>query len=439
MNKKNEIDKILAEELGSSKTKEELKKLEIENVEDVITADDLEVYRQRFPEMDLDKLDEILSLTIKEDRVSKIITFLCMLSAYTEDSQFNVSFNAPASTGKSYIVEEIHKLFPTEDVIDIGYATPTSFFHDKGDFDEEKGVITIDLSRKILIFIDQPHPEVLQKLRPLLSHDQKVLLHKITDRNKKGQNRTKNVKIIGFPAVIFCTAGLKMDEQEVSRVILLSPEITQEKIRSSIELIMDRQADRYFEESIEGNYERQLLKERIQIIKRLNFNKVCVPDNVGKIMEYFSGKSLSPTDMRNISKLYSIIKGLTLLNFAHREIKGKDLFANKKDVEEGLNLWKEIRKYQELGIPPFVYWFYEEVIFPAYREKNEPIKRKDIIGYYKRVFSGRITDKRLRVEILPQLVNCGLLIEEKDPDDKREKVYSPNEEFDEKEEKNVNT
>lgn len=438
MNKKNEINEILKEELGSSKTKEELKKLEIENVEDVITADDLEVYRQKFPEMDLDKLDEILSLTIKEDRVSKIITFLCMLSAYTEDSQFNVSFNAPASTGKSYIVEEIHKLFPSEDVIDIGYATPTSFFHDKGDFDEEKGVITIDLSRKILIFIDQPHPEVLQKLRPLLSHDQKVLLHKITDRNKKGQNRTKNVMIIGFPAVIFCTAGLKMDEQEVSRVVLLSPEITQEKIRSSIELIMDRQADRYFEEKIEGNYERQLLKERIQIIKRLNFNKVCIPD-MSKIMECFSMKSLAPTDMRNISKLYSIIKGLTLLNFAHREIKGKDLFANEKDVEEGLNLWKEIRKYQELGIPPFVYWFYEKVIVPAYREKNEPLKKKDIIGYYKRVFSGRITDKRLRVEILPQLVNCGLLIEEKDPDDKREKVYSPNEEFDEKKEKNVNT
>jgi hypothetical protein len=41
-------------------------------------------------EMRLDELNDILSLTIRHDRNNKLITFLCMLSAYTNSSQLNV-------------------------------------------------------------------------------------------------------------------------------------------------------------------------------------------------------------------------------------------------------------------------------------------------------------------------------------------------------------
>jgi hypothetical protein len=39
---------------------------------------------------------------------------------------------AESSTGKSYIPLELSGLFPSEDVIKLGYASPTSFFHDWG-------------------------------------------------------------------------------------------------------------------------------------------------------------------------------------------------------------------------------------------------------------------------------------------------------------------
>jgi len=57
------------------------------------------------------ELVEILGLTIKKDEENKLITFLCQLSAYKESSQFNISFNAPSSTGKSYIPTESEKQF----------------------------------------------------------------------------------------------------------------------------------------------------------------------------------------------------------------------------------------------------------------------------------------------------------------------------------------
>jgi len=76
----------------------------------------------------------------------------------------------------------------------IAYSSPTAFFHDKGTWDEEKEMITINLENKILIFLDQPHNQLLERLRPLLSHDQKELSYKITDKREKLGLRTKNVR-----------------------------------------------------------------------------------------------------------------------------------------------------------------------------------------------------------------------------------------------------
>lgn len=75
----------------------------------------------------IDQVIKILGLTIKRDETNKIITFLAQLSAYTEDSQINISFNAPSSTGKSFIPLEIVSLFPDEDVIKLGNCSPTAF------------------------------------------------------------------------------------------------------------------------------------------------------------------------------------------------------------------------------------------------------------------------------------------------------------------------
>lgn len=110
----------------------------------------------RFKPLYSEDLRKVLGLTIKRDQTNKAVTFLCQLSAYSEDSQINESFNAPSATGKTYIPLEISALFPPEDVIVVGYCSPTAFFHDVGIFDKKKQGYLVDLSRKILIFLDQP-------------------------------------------------------------------------------------------------------------------------------------------------------------------------------------------------------------------------------------------------------------------------------------------
>ena len=217
----------------------------------------------QFKPLSSQELIKTLGLTIKKDEENKLITFLCELSAYTENSQFNISFNAPSSTGKSYIPTEIARLFPEEDVIEIGYCSPTAFFHDIGEYKKEKKGYLVDLSRKILIFLDQPHTQLLERLRPLLSHDKKEIKLKITDKTQKFGLKTKNVLLRGYPSVIFCTAGLKIDEQEATRFLLLSPETNQEKIREAIHEKIKKETDaNAYQEWLDSNPERKILKKK---------------------------------------------------------------------------------------------------------------------------------------------------------------------------------
>jgi len=125
---------------------------------------------EKFLPLSLTALESILSSTIKGDRTNKLITFLAFLTAYTHDSQVNIINSGPSSTGKSYLPLEISKLFPLEDVRKLAYCSPTAFFHQEGKYDEAKNKTIIDLSRRIIIFMDQPHYELLAHLRPLLSH-----------------------------------------------------------------------------------------------------------------------------------------------------------------------------------------------------------------------------------------------------------------------------
>ena len=420
------------------KTEEEIEKERLKSEEKIQQLKKIDV--SKFKPISSQELIEILGLTIKKDEENKIVTFLCQLSAYTENSQFNISFNAPSSTGKSFIPLEITQLFPKEDVIKTGYASPTAFFHQKGNFIKELGGYEVDLERKILIFLDQPHNLLLQHLRPLLSHDEKEILLKITDKSQKYGLRTKNILLKGFPSVIFCTAGLKIDEQEATRMILLSPETSQEKIREAINTRIKKESDvDTYKNWLEENPERKLLKERILAIKQEEIKEIIIksPEKIEKAF-FNNERILKPRDTRDASRLISLIKTFALLNLWFRERSGSTIVANEDDVSESLAIWNKISESQELGIPPYIYNIYREVLLPAFNEKNqipdgipeEAIKkigltRQGIITKHYQVYGRSLPDWQLRQEIIPMWESAGLIIQEADLDDKRNKLIYP--------------
>lgn len=396
----------------------------------------------QFEPMIISKLTDILELTIKQDSVNKVVTFLCGLSIYTESAQFNISFNAPSSTGKSFIPTEIARLFPPKDVVEVAYCSPTAFFHDQGQKDEKrKGEIIVDLSKKLLIFLDQPHNQLLERLRPLLSHDKKEIQIKITDKGQKQGLRTKNVVLRGFPAVVFCTAGLAIDEQEATRFLLLSPEVNQEKLREGILETIKRSANKeLYDAYLEANPERTALKQRILAIKEAGIEDIIITDSK-KIEERFfaHNKMLKPRHQRDIKRLLSIVKVLALLNFWWREREGDLIKANDEDIEAAFRLWDEISVSQELNLPPYIYKLYHEVILASWQEKVQNsvscgvllenikgLSRKDILTKHYAVYGRMLDATQLRQQILPMLETAGLITQEDDLNDKRQRLVRPN-------------
>lgn len=384
-----------------------------------------------------EELLRVLGITIKHDNTNKLITFLCCVSTFTDSSQFNVSFNAPSSSGKSYIPIELSNLFPDEDVMRIGNCSPTAFFHEQGAYDKELNIITVDLSRKLIIFIEMPNNGLLERLRPLLSHDMKEIVSKITDKNQKGGNRTKTVVIKGYPAVIFCTAGLSIDEQELTRFILLSPEINQEKIRESIhERILRESNSAAYSQRLEDNPDRQLLMERIIAIRNEEIRSINIA-SPELIEEQFQAKHslLKPKHMRDIGKIMNIAKALALLNLWWRDRDGDTITASDEDIVNALDIWGQISMSQELGIPPYIYNFYYEIVLSAWKEKLSDIEtyapkpkgltRQEIRNQHYKLRESNLNDFKLRAEILPMLETAGLILQENALEDARQKLVVP--------------
>lgn len=362
------------------------------------------------------------------------------MSAYTENAQFNISYNAPSSTGKSYIPTEIARLLPEEDVLELAYCSPTAFFHDVGEWNKEMKGYVVDLSRKILIFLDQPHTQLLERLRPLLSHDKKEINVKITDKSQKFGLKTKNVLLKGYPAVIFCTAGLTIDEQEATRFLLLSPEVNHEKIRQGILESIRKEADNESYKSwLEENPERKLLKERIRAIKLENIREIKIT-NYEKVVERFLSKNkvLKPRHQRDIKRLTSLIKSFALVNLWWRDRNGSTITANEKDIEQAFAIWDIISVSQELNLPPYIYNLYQEVILKAWGEKNSNrnegfveatgllgLSRQEILQKHFEVYGRMLDTHQLRQQILPMLETAGLIVQEADQNDKRKMLVYP--------------
>jgi len=377
--------------------------------------------KRGFGEITMEEIAQILSATIKADDTNKKLTFLAQLSAFTPESQLNLASNSPSSTGKSYISLEVSKLFPEDSVMKLGYASPTSFFHEFGEYNKETHMKTIDLERKIIIFLDLPHPKLLERLRPILSHDQKEIESKITNSRKQ---RTERILMRGYSAFIFCSANPKMDEQEATRFILTSPDIDSEKIKSAVILKAKKEIqNNSFKEEIDSSPGRQELIKRIRAIRRANIKEITIDIDTSHIVESFIKKRrLQPRHTRDINKVLSLTKTIALLNLWTRQDEEGKLKATADDFKVALGLWNKISEAQELNISPFCLEVFKKVFKPIAEEAKGFAAREEIARKYSEVYGRNISDWYLKKNIIPSWENAGLTYTESDPLDRRKKV-----------------
>ena len=270
----------------------------------------------------------------------------------------------------------------------------------------------------------------MKELRPLLSHDQRILRCEITDRRRRGGHLTKTVEIIGYPTVVFCTAQAHLTDQELTRAFILSPEATSEKLDLSLRLQLERLSDPFkFKEWLENDPKRVWLAKRVATVKHAHIRHILIPDKLKyEIYEHFREDHpyLAPRYTRDLPRLIALIKAHALFNYSNREVVerpiGKCIKVNREDVLEGYQLYNEIAEANELGLTPETYEIWTNIISP--RITGIGFLKRELSRWHFQTYHRNLSNRRLNM-IIDELIATGLIYEEIDPDDRRKKRYYP--------------
>jgi len=231
--------------------------------------------------LDSDKLFEIvriLSKEVKQEDDNLYRVLLCGLSAFTAEP-LNMRILAPASEGKTYLLEKVSHLFPPENVVKLSSATATSFKYGVGTsvieegekfvpvtsklqsftnkleknnkefkklVDEKRKSLEkdswnmVDLENKWMIFLDAQNSGLWESFKSMLSNDTEFIKNQMTNKQAGGYKQQKMV-FSGKPSVIYASAKDEARSDVTSeidtRFQTISLHANPQKYKQSIELL----------------------------------------------------------------------------------------------------------------------------------------------------------------------------------------------------------
>jgi hypothetical protein len=387
-------------------------------------------------------IDIILKEAKEEDRLVKQISYT-MFSAYT-NNPINLAINSPSGEGKTYIIQKVGEKFPKEDVMFLAGMTDKALFHRHGvlvirneqtgeyesldkmlseidsQIEDKKLEIArtkdpmlkdglksfinaleedrrqlkkqakklIDLSHKVLVFMDSPRPELFNAIMPLLSHDRYEVEYEFVDTNNG--IKTKSNILRGWPAVIFAQAIDYSHYQRYPeiqrRFIITNPKMSLEKYANAVDLICDKFGlpDFAYQAKVVNDLDKEKVREIIKDIKQ-KMLEVCIRVEPGKnnvVIPFIDTvkKSLPKQkafDMTITNRLGGFLSLLPLVNIDKRPrlvVKKKDEpsflshripFALFEDLQESTFLMEYAN-----GVRPYILEWYNEVFVELYDSKK---------------------------------------------------------------------
>ena len=328
----------------------------------------------------------------------------------------------------------------------------------------------INLQGKLLVFLEPPHPETWNIIKPILSHDKYYMEHPYVDSKGTGGIHAVRVVTKGWPAVIVCSAKNESQYEywsEVqSRFIVSSPNMVREKYHEGNKLIGMREGmtDALQQKLIISDAQSLVAKECVKYlinrIKKFCIRKVEEKKNLVWIpFTELLAESLPAdkgTDNRLSTRLYTFLK---IVAVARSHLRKKLISGNetmiiadiKEDLHEALHL-----SQNKVGIPVFKLEMFEKVFISVWKKqlKMEEQNNRDIEagveGAEKRslkkpingekmlvltahqlceelkAYNGRVmTTANMKITYLDEFVNAGLIDEEELIDGRKTKVWYP--------------
>lgn len=415
----------------------------------------------------------------REDTLIKLILY-SGLSAYTNDP-LNLGIIAPTSEGKSYAVSQTIKLLPRQDVWMLGSMSSKVLIRDKGvlvdndnnqpikdkiqeitnkikhekddqkkqELEEDRNAlyenskVLIDLSNKVLVFLEPSHPETWDILKPILSHDAPEIEHPYVYKTETRGQEVKHIVTRGWPACIFCSAkddsSWSMWPEIQSRFLIKSPNMVKQKYLDSNTLIAQKKGLPQLVQAqlIVSEEELQLAQDCVLLIKeelqKTHKNNVWIPFQSILSQSLPSEKG---TDVRITSRIFSLLSLITKIkSFKRLKINMNDetlAVSSPLDLEEVLKLTHNIT-----GIPSYKLEFLTDILIPLFLSKHIPLEKENIIedkiavytnelaDYYKQIKRKTLTTDAIKKTYLIELKNNGFIDDFQSIVDKRKHGYYP--------------
>jgi len=412
------------------------------------------------------QIEDYLNSIIKDDKKLVRKLLWCYLSTYTSNP-INLGIMAPSSEGKTYATVEVSKLFPKEDIISVGRMSPTALIHQKGilvnenhnpieeklelleyelenskdsNFKKEvkkekkellgKSKNLIDLSGKILLFLEPPNPKLWDVLKPILSHDSYEIEYKTTQTD--GSLRVKESIIRGWPAVVFCSAKNEAhdriwDEIE-TRFDITSPNTSAKKYLeanrfTSLKMCTPSFADSLVNDEEGEKYARYYVEEIKESLLKFNDRNLIWNPFHKIIADAFPNRE--GISMRHFKRFISYCNLSTLIN---ADQKYKIIFQKEDETTETCPITDTddidfaIDMVENLSvIPPDKIKFIHDIFEPALKESlDNGITTQKLAEKYKQVYQKDITAKKILESYIKPLFDYGIVDFKENPDDKRQ-------------------
>lgn len=443
---------------------------------------------------------KIIKRTVKGEDAGIRIVLYSGLSSYTFNP-LSVAVRAPTSEGKTHLVIVVISLFPREDVWLMGSMSPKVLIRQYGTLvdrnnqpiaedvrrlkkeikiceiqsrkdetkiqqveelrDELEKILReskylIDLHGRILVFLEPPHPEVWNILKPIISHDHWEMEHPYVDTDLK----TKNIVTRGWPVCIFCSAR---DESRwdiwpeiQSRFIIISPNMSKQKYAEANILTFEKLGlpDFLQDQIIVSNKEIETARRCILLLRKRIRSLCSLPDNFEELnhkpnnsvwIPYFEylARSLPATrgiDMRSAKHIGSLLAVIAISKsrFLLDDGEGKlSAIARSEDLIETLRIAQNLVRSDYSGIPVHKIRFYEEIFLRFYISKEGPdekdgkieslkgVTTRELSDYYRKVKGKSISPDNLKKQFLEELKANDLIGEVKSEIDGRRLLYYP--------------
>jgi len=430
----------------------------------------------------LDAFMDDLQRYVKEDDTTRRIIFLTAISAWCEHP-LNLFLRGPSSTGKTYVTVQTMKYFPKDAVMLLGGLSPTALTHDFGKLVDADGLVfdsndapykdqfkklddegkptryinheafrearkawderiagshyEVDLSGKILVFLEAPHADTYMRLRPILSHDAKEISFKFADRPLGGRLRTMHVVLKGWPATIFCTTDTKYIEELATRSLCHTPDMSIIKYSKAVELLGDKVAipwlfDRY---DVHTSRYRKFITDLVNLEVGHSFDGVVLP-YARELSRLY--KTSLPRDMRDYSKLQNLIEASTLLHYDQRPVlivqwtdtggddihhgQRRTLVANYQDLYNAAHTFLKIEEATRAGTAGHVITIFYDVIVPLWElTGGKAMTLRKIRASYVNMGLGE-PDRKTFYRWIQTLEDIGWVDSMPDPEDRRRKI-----------------